>query len=53
MTLSPELVSEWIEAFNIAVNVADLVDNIYSYEAKIKKHNEELPHRHELDNKDL
>jgi hypothetical protein len=56
MTLIPELVSEWINAYPITVHVADRVDYIYSHdvpaEAKIKKHKEELPHRQELDNKD-
>lgn len=53
MTLSPELVSEWIDAFPITVHVSEHVDHIYSTSApgqSVKnKHKEELKHRRVLD----
>jgi hypothetical protein len=36
MTLSPELVSEWIDAFPITVHVADRVDYIYSHDVPVE-----------------
>ena len=49
MTLSPELVSEWIDAFPITVHVSHNVDYVYSTSTpgqfKQKQHKEELKHR--------
>ncbi len=49
MTLSAELVSEWIDAFPITVHVSDRVDYIYSDympgQSAQKQHKEELKHR--------
>ena len=53
MTLSPELVCEWIDAFQITVHVTDQVDCIYSANAPCqfaqKQHKEEQRHRRVLD----
>ena len=53
MTLSPELVCEWIDAFPITVHVTDQVDCIYSAYAPCqfaqKQHKEEQRHRRVLD----
>src|SRR6478609_6874294 len=56
MTLSAELVSEWIDAFPITVHVSDRVDYIYSDDQSgqysHKQHKEELKHRRVLDSDD-
>ena len=56
VTLSPELVCEWIDAFPITVHVADLVDTIYSPhtagQSAQQCHKEELKHRCTLDAND-
>ena len=52
MTLSAELVSEWIDAFPITVHVTNRMDYIYSDtpdQSKQEKHKEELKHRRILD----
>ena len=53
MTLSPELVREWINAFPITVHVSNRMDYIYSDipdTSKQEKHKEEeLKHRRILD----
>ena len=53
MTLSPELVCEWIDAFPITVHVTNQVDCIYSAYAPCqfaqKQHKEEQRHRRVLD----
>jgi hypothetical protein len=53
MTLSPEFVAEWIDAFPITVHVADRVDSMYSSDPcgpfAQKQHTEELKHRRTLD----
>ena len=52
VTLSPELVCEWIDAFPITVHVADRVDTIYSPyttgQYAQQCHKEELKHRRTL-----
>ena len=55
MTLSPELISEWIDAFPITVHVSQAVDTMYSshtQEFKQKQHKEEQKHRRLLDAED-
>ena len=56
MTLSPELVCEWIDAFPITVHVSDRMDHIYhanaTYMFAQKQHKEELKHRRILDAED-
>ena len=53
MTLSPELVSEWIDAFPITVHVSDRMEYIYTDDTpdqnRQKQHKEELKHRRALD----
>lgn len=52
MTLSSELVCEWIDAFPITVHVSDCMDYIYYYtpgQSARKQHKEELRHRRVLD----
>ena len=53
MTLSPELVCEWIDAFPITVHVTDQVDCVYSANAPCqfaqKQHKGEQRHRRVLD----
>ncbi len=53
MSLSAELVSEWIDAFPITVHMSDHVDYIYSTytpeQSAQQQHKEELKHRHILD----
>ena len=54
MTLSSELVSEWIDAFPITVHVSDRLDHIYPDGAQgesshQRHHKEELKHRRVLD----
>ena len=53
MTLSPELVSEWIDAFPITVHVSDRMEYIYTQMIHLtkrqKQHTEELKHRRALD----
>ena len=53
MTLSADLVSEWIDAFPITVHVSDRMDYIYSTcvpeQSKQKQQKEELTHRRILD----
>lgn len=47
MTLSPELVAEWIDAFPITVHVSDCIDHVYS---PVSGHNtgKKLQHKEEL-----
>ena len=56
MTLSAELVSEWIDAFPITAHVSDRLDVVYSDDKPGKSaqnyHKEELKHRCVLDAKD-
>ena len=56
MTLSAELVSEWIDAFPITAHVSDLLDGICFDEKPEKSeqnyHKEELKHRRVLDAND-
>ena len=56
MTLSPELVSEWIDAFPITVHVSHNVDYVYSTSTpgqfKQKQHKEEQKHRCFVDAQD-
>ena len=56
MTLSPELVSEWIDAFPITVHVSHHVDYVYTTnlpgESKQKQHKEEQKHRRLVDAED-
>ena len=56
MTLSDDLVCEWIDAFPISVHVSDRMDYIYSPrtpgESAQKQHKEELKHRRILDASD-
>ena len=54
MTLAPELVSEWIDAFPITAHVSDQLDGMYCCDDKPGKserkfHKEELKHRRALD----
>jgi len=53
MTLSAELVAEWIAAFPITVHVSDRMEAIYSAnppdQAPQMQHKEELKHRRVLD----
>ena len=53
MTLSAELVSEWIDAFPISAHVSDRLDGVYSNDKPSKSgqnyHKEELKHRRILD----
>lgn len=52
MTLSSELVSEWIDSFPISVHVSDRIDHIYGENrtnTPQKQHKEELRHRRLLD----
>ena len=53
MTLSPELVCEWSDAFPITVHVTDQVECVYSANAPCqfaqKQHKEEQRHRRVLD----
>ena len=53
MTLSPEFVCEWIDAFPITVHVTNQVDCIYSayapWQVAQKQHKEEQRHRRVLD----
>ena len=52
MTLSPELISKWINAFPITVHVTNRMDSIYSDipdKSKQEKHKEELKHQRILD----
>jgi len=55
MTLSPQLVSEWIDAFPITVHVSQAVDTMYSShtpEFKQKLHEEEQKRRRLVDAED-
>ena len=57
MTLAPELVSEWINAFPITVHVADRMDQVYQHafsseQSAQKEHKEEMKHRRILDAND-
>ena len=56
MTLSPELLSEWIDAFPITVHVSHHVDHVYSTitpgQSKQKQHKEEQQHRRVMDAQD-
>ena len=55
MTLLPELVSEWINAFPITFHVTNRMDSIYSDipdKSIQEKHKEELKHRRILDGHD-
>ncbi len=53
MTLSPELVSEWIDAFHITLHVSDNLDRIYyanpGDQSTQTQHKEEIKHRRILD----
>ena len=53
MTLSPELVSEWIDSFPVTAHVSDHMDHIYDDDmptaSSLKPHKEELKHRRSLD----
>ena len=53
MTLSPELTSEWIDAFPFTMLVTKLLDDIYDEQPKSQsngaKHKEEMPSRRNLD----
>ena len=53
MTLSAELVCEWIDAFPVTVNVSDRVGHIYfdnhTGQFAPKQHKEELRHRRVID----
>ena len=57
MTLSAELVCEWIDAFPITVYVSNRVDYFYSAhtpgQSPQKQYKEELKHRHVLDAFDM
>ena len=56
MTLSADLVFEWINAFPITVHLSDRLDNVYSdslpESLPQKQHKEELKHRQTLDTRD-
>ncbi len=56
VTLSPELVSEWIDAFPITVHVSNNVDYVYSTSTpgqfKQKQHKEEQKHQSLVDAQD-
>ena len=56
MTLSPQLVTEWIDSFPISVYLSDTMDHLYCEEvphsASQNKHKEEGDKRRKLDNDD-
>lgn len=56
MTLSPELVTEWIDAFPISVYLSDTMDHLYSEHSQDTltqaRHKEEGPKRQKLDTDD-
>ena len=56
MTLSPALVSEWINAFPITCTISDRLDSVYLHsepgDTSQKLHKEEMKHRRALDSSD-
>lgn len=56
MTLSPELVSEWIDSFPITAHISDCMNHIYKDDipksTSMKPHKEELRHHRSLDTYD-